>query len=127
MSIPKDLNLYNKVKEIVFKQYDKPSAYRSGALVKEYKKEFKNKYGENDEPYIGEKTKDGLTRWYKENWKDIGNMEYPVYRPTKRISKLTPLLVSEIDEKDLKKKILLKQKIKDKKNLEPFKKKIIYI
>lgn len=48
---------------------------------------------------------------------------YPVFRPTKKITKETPLLVSEIDKKNLKKQIELKQKIKGSKNLKPFKKK----
>ena len=61
-------------------------------------------------------------RWFKEEWKDIGNKEYPVYRPTKRIRAKTPLTVSEIDKANLKQQIKLKQKIKGKKNLPPFKK-----
>jgi hypothetical protein len=32
-----DKSIYMKAKEIVYKQYDKPSAYRSMALVKKYK------------------------------------------------------------------------------------------
>jgi len=37
MAIPINKELYEKAKEIVYKQYSKPSAYRSGALVKKYK------------------------------------------------------------------------------------------
>jgi hypothetical protein len=66
-----------------------------------------------------------LTRWKNEKWQDIGNENYPVYRPTKRINKDTPLTVSEIDKKDLQKQIKLKQKIKGKKNLKPFKPKLL--
>lgn len=124
-SIPKDLNLYNKIKDEIFSIYIKNSAYRSGALVKKYKEEFKNKYNDDD-AYIGEKTQEGLTRWYRENWKDVGNQEYPVYRPTKRINKNTPLTIDEIDKKDLKEKIKIKQKIKGESNLKPFIKKTIY-
>lgn len=108
-------DLYEKAKEIVYKQYPKHSAYRSGQLVQKYK-ELGGKYS-------GTKPKDGLTRWYKEDWKDIGNKEYPVYRPTKRISKETPLTVSEIDPVQAKKQIVLKQKIKGEANLPPFEKK----
>lgn len=82
-------------------------------LVKEYKK----RGGE----YIGKKTDDGLTRWILEKWKDVGNKEYPVYRPTKRITKDTPLTLKEIDKTNLKEQIKLKQKIKGNKNLPPFK------
>jgi len=48
-------------------------------------------------------------------------MEYPVYRPTKRVNKETPLIPDEIDYENLLQQILLKQKIKGKKNLPPFK------
>jgi len=48
---------------------------------------------------------------------------YPVYRPTRRISKKTPLTIQEIDPENLKKQIIKKQKIKGKKNLPPFVKK----
>jgi hypothetical protein len=121
-SLPKDLNLYNKIKDKIFTIYTKNSAYRSGALVKKYKEEFFKKYG-SDEPYIGEKTKEGLTRWFKENWVDVGNQEYPVYRPSKRISKATPLTVDEIDKTNLKEQIKKKQIIKGDSNLKSFIKK----
>jgi hypothetical protein len=51
----------------------------------------------------------------------VGNKEYPVYRPTIRINSKTPLIVSEIDKKNLKSQIRLKQQIKGEKNLPPFK------
>ena len=76
-----------------------------------------------EEDIGGGKNNDGLSRWFKENWKDIGGGKYPVYRPTKRINKDSPLLVSEIDKKDLKKKIKIKQIIKGDKNLKKFKRK----
>jgi hypothetical protein len=107
-------DLYEKAKEIVYKQYPKHSAYRSGQLVKKYK--------EIGGTYSGEKDKDGLTRWFKEEWKDIGNKEYPVFRPTKRITKDTPLTPDEIKPSNLKQQIALKQEIKGDANLPPFKK-----
>ena len=69
--------IYEKAKEIVFAQYKKHSAYRSGAVVKKYK-ELGGKYGDDSE------SKD-LKRWFKEKWADIGNKNYPVYRPTVRV------------------------------------------
>lgn len=117
MAVPIDKELYEKAKEIVYKQYLKPSAYRSGALVKKYK-ELGGRYKDDDKKDIKP-----LERWFKELWMDVGNKEYPVYRPTKRINKDTPLTIDEIDKKNLKKQIELKQKIKGKKNLPPFKKK----
>ena len=118
MSIPVNKDLYEKAKQIVYKQYDKPSAYRSGALVKKYKelggkyKQDKNKNSIDDKP---------LKRWFNEKWIDIGNQSYPVLRPTKRVSSQTPLLATEIDPTNLKKQISKKQIIKDN-NLPPFKK-----
>jgi hypothetical protein len=43
-----------------------------------------------------------------------------VYRPTVKVSKKTPLLVDEIDVKDLKKKIKQKQLLRASGNLKPF-------
>ena len=54
---------------------------------------------------------ENLRKWFKEKWVDIGHKQYPVYRPTKRISKKTPLTVSEIDPKQAKRQIRLKQTI----------------
>ena len=104
--------LYEKAKKIADETYKKPSAYKSGFIVKKYK-ELGGKYSNDNEPKE-------LKRWFKEEWKDIGNKEYPVYRPTKRISKETPLTIDEIDPKQLKEQIKLKQKIKGEKNLPKF-------
>ena len=106
-------SLYEEVKAEADKKYDKPSAYKSGWIVKEYKKRGGTYKGKKDE-------KKGLARWYKEEWADIGGKDYPVYRPTKRITKDTPLTASEIDPKQAKKQIKKKQVIKGDKNLPPF-------
>jgi hypothetical protein len=113
MNIPLDTKLYEKVKRMADEKYDKPSAYKSGWIVMNYKKMG----GE----YSGTKTKEGLSRWYKEKWQNVGDQkDYPTYRPTKRISKKTPLLPSEIDPSNLREQILLKQKIKGSNNLPAF-------
>jgi hypothetical protein len=109
----KDTDLYEKVKKEADKIYSKPSAFKSGWIVKRYK--------ELGGEYSGIKTTDGLTRWFREDWTDVGNSAYPVYRPTKKISSKTPLLVSEIDPNNLQSQIKLKQKIKGRSNLPPFK------
>lgn len=112
MSVPLDKALYARAKAIADEIYKKPSAFKSGFIVKKYK-EMGGKYsGEGEKP---------LKRWFKEEWKDVGGKEYPVFRPTKRVSSKTPLTPGEIDPKDLKKKIKEKQKIRGKKNLSPFK------
>jgi hypothetical protein len=116
MPIPIDTKLYEKVKKQADQVYKKHSAYKSGYIVQQYLK--------NNGRYIDDGSKPTLKRWYAEQWMDIGNKDYPVYRPTKIISKkYTPLTVDEIDKNDLKKQISLKQKIKGFKNLPPFKKK----
>ena len=112
MAVPINKSLYKAVKEYADIVYDKPSAYKSGFIVKTYKKlggTYKDNNAEHD-----------LERWFREKWSDVGNKEYPVYRPTKRINKETPLTVNEINKTNLMKQILLKQKIKGKKNLKPF-------
>lgn len=112
MATPHNKTLYEKAKAIVYKQYPKHSAYRSGQLVQQYKK--------MGGTYEGAKPRDGLTRWFREDWADIGGQEYPVYRPTKRISSATPLTASEIDPAQKRRQIALKQKIRGRYNLPPF-------
>lgn len=107
-----DTELYAKVKAEADEKYAKPSAYKSGWIVKTYK--------ERGGTYRGKKTNKGLTRWYKEDWKDIGDGPYPLYRPTKRISKDTPTTEGELSASEIKKMDKLKQKIKGDKNLPKF-------
>ena len=113
MPIVLDKELYNKAKKIADETYEKPSAYKSGYIVKLYKK-LGGRYQDDD------KSKN-LERWFDEKWQDVGGKSYPVYRPTIRINQNTPLTVSEIDKHNLTKQIKLKQKIKGNKNLPPFK------
>ena len=114
MAIPLDVDLYEKVKSYIYSIYSKPSAYRSGAVVKLYK-QMGGRYADDG----GERK---LKTWFREHWRDVGQKKYPVYRPTVRINKSTPLLVSEIDPANLKKQIQLKQRIKGDANLPPFQK-----
>jgi hypothetical protein len=113
MSIPANPELYEQVKKYIYTIYKKNSAFRSGAIQKEYKR-----LGGD---YIDTGGERKLKTWFKEGWSDIGNKEYPVFRPTKRVNKKTPLTVDEIDTKNLKEQIKLKQIIKGKKNLPAFK------
>lgn len=107
--------LYEKAKQIANEKYKKPSAYKSGYIVKLYK-ELGGTYTDDNKPK-------NLKRWFREKWSDIGGLEYPVYRPTKKISKKTPLTPNEIDYNNLLQQIILKQKIKGKHNLPPFQEK----
>jgi hypothetical protein len=112
MPKPIDTKLYEKAKSIADEKYSKPSAYKSGFIVKTYKS-LGGKYEDDAEPKA-------LKRWFKEEWTDVGNKDYPVYRPTKRVSKATPLTVQEIAPSNLKKQIALKQRLRGKYNLPPF-------
>jgi len=112
MPIIDNQKLYDEVKKYADTIYSKPSAYKSGYIVKRYK--------ELGGTYTDDKKPKNLKRWFKEDWTDIGGMEYPVYRPTKRISKNTPLTPQEIALDNLKSQIEMKQIIKGKKNLPPF-------
>jgi hypothetical protein len=114
MPIIDNPTLYNKVKRKANKIYEKPSAFKSGYIVKEYKRQGGH--------YHDDSSPKNLKRWYEEKWIDVGDKSYPVFRPTKRISKMTPLTVNEINPSNLKKQIALKQRIKGKKNLPPFEK-----
>lgn len=112
-SIPSNPALYERVKKEIYAKYKKHSAYRSGALVKRYK--------QLGGKYTGRKRSlEGLSRWFKEQWGDVGHKGYPVYRPSRRVSKKTPLLATEIDPRNLRRQISLKQKIKGTRNLPKF-------
>lgn len=82
------------------------SAYRSGLLVQKYKKVCTEKYPGRS-PYIGQKPEQtGLTRWYKEDWKNQrGEVGYKyksdVYRPTKRVTQRTPITFSELTQSEI--------------------------
>ena len=112
MPTPLDPELYEYAKRQADKIYKKSSAYKSGYIVKLYKR-LGGVYEEDDREHA-------LARWFSEHWKDIGDKKYPVYRPTIRINQNTPLTVDEIDRKNLKKQIKLKQSYRAYKNLPPF-------
>jgi hypothetical protein len=115
MNKPKDEPLYEKIKKKIFSENTINSAYRSGLLVKEYKKQFKKKYP-GKEPFSGAKTKQGLSRWYKEDWKNQrGNTGYKdkgdIYRPTKVINKKTPKTFDELTYNEITKAMRKKKNI----------------
>ena len=115
MTQPTDKALYEKIKKKIFRDNPINSAYRSGALVKEYKKQYKEKHG-NKEPYSGNKSKASLTRWYKEDWQNQrGNTGYKqkgdIYRPTKIINKQTPKTFNELTYNEITKAIRKKKNI----------------
>ena len=105
---PTDEKLYNTVKKKIYKEQSKHSAYRSGTVVKEYKKRFTKKYGKRKSPYKGKQTKKrGLSRWFSEKWvNQRGEIGYKnkndIYRPTFRITKKTPTTHGELSKKQIK-------------------------
>ena len=109
-----------KINKFIYSKYKKNSAFASGAIVKEYKQKG-GKYLEDGEPKK-------LKRWFKEEWINInplvGNTNedaYPSFRPTIKVNKNTPTIVSNISKEELKKKPALKQKYKGEINLPTFK------
>jgi len=109
MPIPKNVinpGLYKKA-EMKYKNM-KHSAYKSGLIVKEYKK-LGGKYS-------GKKPQNkGLSRWFKEKWRtQSGSKTYKkkgdVFRPTKRITKKTPKTFKEIGKKRIQKAMKQKKK-----------------
>ena len=105
--VPADPKLYAKAKEYVKKRVKVwPSAYASGMVVQRYKK--------LGGVYKGAKPKRaGIDRWFKERWVDICKprgkgryapcgrqnsdvRKYPKCRPSIRVSKQTPMTISEL-------------------------------
>lgn len=129
-TVPVDKAMYARVKKSVYKKIPKHSAYRSGILVKKYKKTFAKKYGNRKQPYTFKKgpqttgrnsrctkrnykkcprnltKKTGLTRWFDEKWvNQRGEVGYKyksdIYRPTHRITKKTPITHKELSNKEI--------------------------
>lgn len=105
MPTPKDQILYEKIKHFIHSKY-KPSAYRSGLLVQEYKREYLKKY-KNDDAYIGNRQESNLKKWFDEEWKNQrGKVGYEktgdIYRPTKKINEKTPITWFELTPAQIK-------------------------
>jgi hypothetical protein len=109
MPTPTNEDLYEKIKTKIYKKIKKHSAYRSGILVQKYKTAFTKKYGKKKSPYKGKKThKKGLKRWFDEEWVNqkgkIGYQhKHDIYRPSKRITKKTPITHGELTKKEIEK------------------------
>lgn len=94
---PSNLVLWKRAHKEADKIYSKPSAYKSGFIVKYYKN--------NGGKFASAKQKnDGLSRWYKEKWTNQhGTVGYKhkddIYRPSIRVSKNTPVTWKELSKK----------------------------
>ncbi len=58
MPVPNDKVLYEKIKNEITNKY-KPSAYRSGMIVRKYKEEYYKKH-KNNNSYSGDKNNSNL-------------------------------------------------------------------
>ncbi len=92
--------LWDRAKQKADKVYEKPSAYKSGYIVKQYK-EMGGKFAEPA------KTKTGLARWFSEEWvNQRGEVGYKykkdVYRPSKRVTGDTPKTWGELSSPQIK-------------------------
>ncbi len=103
MPRPLDPELYAEARAKADRVYRTHGAYKSAYIVKKYK-ELGGRYADDGKPR-------NLTRWLREKWVDVGNRDYPVYRPTVRVSSRTPVTLAEVDPADLRKQIALKQKL----------------
>ena len=126
-SVPKNKKLYNEVKEETKKKFKVwPSAYASGWLVKEYKRRGgKYKGGERSK---SDKKKQGLGRWYEEEWINVCKLpkivscgrpklgisdwkkNYPYCRPRKRVNSKTPKTSKELSKYEIKRRCSIKKK-----------------
>ena len=110
---PSDKALYASVKARVIKSNPTHSAYRSATIVKQYKASYLRKHGKGKQPYKGEKGDTGLTRWFKEDWRNQrGGVGYSkpgdVYRPTKRVSSKTPATFGELSSASIRRSMAAK-------------------
>ena len=83
----------------------KPSAYRSGLLVKKYKEEYLKKH-KNSDAYTGNRNNSNLKRWFDEKWMNQnGKVGYQkkddVYRQTIRINNKTPTTFNELTKSQI--------------------------
>lgn len=104
MPEPTNKSLYSKAKAKY--SHMKHSAYRSGLIVKAYKKMGGGYSGKKND-------KKGLGRWFKEDWRtEKGKKTFKeggtIFRPTKRVSKDTPTTMKELSKKE--KKDAIKEK-----------------
>lgn len=124
-AIPTNKKLYDSIVAEVKAQVARwPSAYASGMVVSRYKKAMKalgkEPYKNTDKP----PTKP-LARWYKEKWIDIKTGKecgkartdkyYPTCRPSRKVTKGTPVTADELSQEQKKSMIKQKQQAKKKK------------
>lgn len=137
ISKPLDTKLYNYVKKLADKKFQSRSGiYKSSWIVREYKKRG-GKYSSDKKS----RKMIGLRRWYKEKWIDLNRpikfnnkivgyeecgrkseemktKEYPLCRPSIRITDDTPKTYKELSDKSIKIAKKEKKKVKGSKNIQ---------
>lgn len=124
MPEPVNKALYNKVKSQAKRKFKTfPSVYASAWIVREYKKRGGKYRGKLP-------SKEGLKRWFAEEWIDVCKLpkkvpcgrsgissdmkqwkkKYPYCRPSIRINSRTPKTIHEVSKKTLKKNCKKKRK-----------------
>ena len=117
MPVPINKTLYKKVKREANQKFLAPtSAYKSGWIVREYKR-----LGGR---YEGQRSQGLLKRWFDEKWVNVSQPRacgrshattkgrYPVCRPSIRVTSGTPKTVSELTKSQIRSAIRRKQKLK---------------
>ncbi len=107
MPTPTNKSLYAKAKAKYSSM--KHSAYKSGLVVKAYKKMGGKYSGKKDDSK-------GLGRWYKEDWRtEKGKKTYKeggtIFRPTKRVNSKTPTTMKELTPAQKKKQLKKKRQL----------------
>ena len=134
MAVFLDENLHERVKKMADNKFQsKTGIYKSSWIVKEYKR--------LGGKFEGEKPKrSDLKNWYKEKWVDINRpikfrgeiigyepcgrintakiSKYPLCRPTVKVSKKTPRLLSNISKQSIKKAQKLKAVYRGEQNIQ---------
>jgi len=123
MPEPINVHLYQKVKKEANRKFLAPtSAYKSGWIVREYKK--------RGGTYTGQRSKGLLKRWFDEKWVNVTQSRgavarecgrsrastrgvYPVCRPSIRVTKGTPRTLKELSKSQILNAIKRKQKVKE--------------
>jgi hypothetical protein len=99
MSVPLDKKLWESVRKLADKTYAKPSAYKSGFIVKKYK--------ELGGKFTSKKPNEGLTRWFAEKWVNQHNKvgyqhANDIYRPSVKVTNKTPKTWKELTPDEIK-------------------------
>jgi len=126
MPTPLNLELYNKVKADIYAKNPKHSAYRSMAIVKQYKKEggeYKDDGERDTTKWLGQKWSSVNDYYHDNKVVNCGNSdtqkkfnEYPLCRPLAIIKKLTkPQMKQLIDNKKDEAPLITKNILKTKK------------